>query len=233
MEKKVIKFNLVGAICIFLLVVALIIGLIVGIPKIIESARGDKEISNGNSNNKQISGKDDNKIDENKEYTETVKLQSGEERKVKMKVANSDKGYTMKYDYEKFHFDNQRSDLDTFISLYSSTIKLEVIRENIEFEKVQEKIERERQQEREKQRQLERENREAIPAIIEDDVIRYEINGTQAIKKIYRTEARYENAYYIRINEKECFVIRMDCGKDFENEIVPIMEHMIESFKIK
>lgn len=119
MEKKVIKFNLVGTICVFIIAIALIVGVIVGIPKIINKSKDDEK--------KAIQSTEEaEEIDENKEYIEKIATQSGEEEEHKFKICKSDLGYSMKYDYELFFNEKNVAESDRYISLYSNTVGITV-----------------------------------------------------------------------------------------------------------
>ena len=74
MERKVIKFNLVGAIGIVILIVAIIIGVIMFMAK--GKNRNDNDDTNGNN----LIQYNDGKIDETKEIKEKITIQGRRRR---------------------------------------------------------------------------------------------------------------------------------------------------------
>lgn len=126
MGKRVIKINLVGAICVLILAVAIIIGLIVGIPKIINKMKVGKHPEKSNV------------IDENTEFVEKVTNDEGKEIESKLKICKSEFGYTMKYDYELFTVEKNINGIDRFVSLYSNTIGVTVQKQKGKFNRLPE-----------------------------------------------------------------------------------------------
>lgn len=290
MEKKVIKFNLIGAIAILVLVVAVIVGLIIGIPKIIEGA---KERSSQSQQQKRLA-----EIDENKEYYEKVVLETGEERECRMKYLKSTFGYAMKFDADLFFAEKNVLDKDNYYSLYSNLVGIMVEKKEGEFSKLAGEMDQEARKEIEqnkekytkclnnnlnngngsmnnsvqqntaknnnttqhsytngvtagntskentnsnvstnsnsasevmKKTELENQRNAKIGQVL---VSTDKIDGHDMVKRVIVSNDNTEYTYCIKIDDNHYYSIFLYCSKSFEQELLPIMEHMVNSFII-
>lgn len=210
MERRVIKFNLVGAICVLILIISIIIGIIVF------AVKGHNK-NDGTNDNNQIIEQDKN-IDENKEYKEKVTIK-GNEQEIIMKACKGTFGYSMKYDVNSFYVEKDASGRDEFNSLYSNTINVIVFKRNGNYD---EKVE-----------QLKLNSTNGNNKNIGDryNVKEDFING---LRVVIETEDKSEgktSTYYVRADDGY-FVIEANCGYGFEDMVWPIIEKMIGTFKI-
>lgn len=242
MEKRVIKFNLVGAIAVLILIIALIVGLIIGIPKLIDKVKVNKNVQT--EQQKKIS-----EINENTEFNETVVLQTGEERECRLKYLHSQYGYAMKYDADLFYAEKNVLDKDHYYSLYSNSVGIIVEKKEGDFFKISNEIEKqtklliEQNKDRYTQKSNKNVNKSANQSSEEIENKRKEklgqvlistgkMDGHDMIKSILVSNDNTEYAYYIKIDDNHYYYILMYCSKSFEVELLPIMEHMINSFVI-
>lgn len=224
MEKKVIKFNLVGAICILVLTIAIIVGLIVGIPKLINKI---KDGNNNLSTQKQAVA-----IDESKEYMEKVKTLSGEERDCKMRYCKSKLGYAMKYDIDLFHPQVDSEENNQFISLYSNKVGIGIEKKQGKFEELEEKLKEEDKERISYEKNSKDQDNEKSKKIEEMAINTLDINGAKTIKGTVKSEEGTNQIYCIKIDDNSYYNVEVFCSKSFEDEILPVMEHMVESFEI-
>ena len=237
MERRVIKFNLVGAICILILIIALVIGLIIGIPKLINQGKNNKnevqEIKQSNEEKEEVK-----EIDESQEYVEKIKYPDGSETESIMKYCKSDLGYAMKYDCHLFYPEKNVENSDDYLSLFSNTILITVEKCNEKFEDAEKFMHMERER-------LEKEYISAIRNtnqstntqnnIIDQSEFKVEpiqINDATGIKSIFTTTDGAEYIYCIKINDEEYYKIKVNCSAVFKAEQIPIIEYMINTFEI-
>jgi len=216
MQGRVIKFNLMGAIFVFILIIAIIVAAIVYVPKIINSQKGKNETNNSGveTENAGIS----KEIDEEKEYEETVEI-NGTKRIITMKNCAGSFGYSMKYDIESFYVEKDIRGMDYFNSLYSDTIFIHVSEENAKYEeKVQALISNKQVAAQE-------------AGVTEYDVIEEKVNGVQAICETKRRVDGVMYTYYIKKDNDNYFIMQIHCGETFEEMVMPVIEKMIGSFE--
>ncbi len=208
MEKRVIKFNLVGAIFVLLLIIGAIVGIVIWVNNSNKEQNKDKDsVTTGNEQIQLES--------ENKESTEKVTV-NGEEKEITMKVAKSSLGYTMKYDVDSFYFESAVDGKDKFNSLISNTVYIYINKESEEFEdRVNDII-------------LDK-NRE--DNLVDYDIIQTEINGIMAYKETMKDQKETVINYFIKADDG-CFVIEAHCGDKYTDMLISIVETMVESFKI-
>ena len=217
MERRVIKFNLVGAIFVLLLIILAIIGIIVGVNNFKKEKNqndNDGNVENNQSQNEQNQNEQE-PIDENKEYSELVTIDD-EEKEITMKICIGSTGYIMKYDANGFYVDKDVEGKDIYNSLTSDTISINVTKENENFEdRVNDLI-------LDEKRKTNYSNYE---------ITQTEINGRNAYKETMTSNAETVTFYYIEVDDG-AFVIEIHCGNSFVEETMPIIEKMVNSFEI-
>ena len=219
MEKKVIKFNLVGTICIFLLLIAIIVGLVVGIPKI-------RNKSNNKNETEKQKQEQLERIDEKKEYNQKISLENGKERECRMKYWKSKFGYAMLYDADSFKVVNKNNRLDDYISLYSNRVGIIVEKKEAKFENVYSQLEEEGN------RIIEEDKEDYKNNTAKFKVDKVKINNYEVVKRTSNLTKNTEINYAIKKDDNTYYYITVYCSKDFEKEFLPIMEAMVESFEI-
>nr|MBP3681469.1 hypothetical protein [Clostridia bacterium] len=216
MERKVIKFNLVGAIGIVILIVAIIIGVIMFMAK--GKNRNDNDDTNGNN----LIQYNDGKIDETKEIKEKITIQ-GSEQEIVMKTCKGSFGYSMKYDTGSFYVEKHVNGIDEFKSLYTNTVNITVYKKNGDYEKDMEELKAEYEKLKNS------ENGENF--VDELEIKEKSINGAKVIVKHEKLSDKRLDTYYIK-NDDGYFVVEANCGLQFENMVGPIIEKMVESFEV-
>lgn len=214
MERRVIKINLVGAICVVLLIIAAIVGASIGIPKLINK----KNASNDNNASNVAENKNVNQKDSNKEFVESV-MDDGEEVKIKMKYYKSRLGYAMNYASELFAIDEYSSNIDKYVSLYSNTIKFNVEKRDDALENILDEIE-------------ENDNMYDPEQIKDFNTSNMEINGKKVIKRVVKFSSYVDEIYVIKVNNNLSYIIKTAYGENFGKELKYAIEKMIESFEV-
>ena len=244
MEKKVIKFNLMGAIFILLLIIGIIVGLVIAIPKIKNKDANKKELE-------QQSQQQMERIDAKKEYTEKVKLANGKEVECRMKYYKSNFGYAMMYDADIFYVNENVKTLDDYSSLFSNKIGITVEKKKGEFGKLAEELENEGKAIKEKEKDLYDKNsanlefngdkyvekntnlnKDSNREIGKLNVESQKINNLEAVKRTLISSEDTRITYAIKKDNDNYYYIELTCSKDFEKEQLPIMIRMVESFEI-
>lgn len=206
MEKKVIKFNLVGAIFVIILIISIIVGIVI-------IATKSKNKNNDYNSNNQLE-KIEGIIDEEKEIKENVIIQ-GTKREIIMKTCKGSYGYTMKYDVNSFYVEKDANGMDKFNSLYSDTVNISVLKSSGNYEDEIERL------------KLNSNIIDTEKYEIEEKVV----NGLNInIKKENKPDEK-NYTYYIKSYDGY-FVVQVNCGLEFEDIVWPIIEKMIESFEI-
>ncbi len=217
MEKKVIKFNLVGAIFVLLLIIGAIVGTIVWInnPK----EKQEKESNETPTENKQAQMEqvqiESENTNTNDKDIEVITI-GDEEKVMTMEKAQGSLGYTMKYDVESFYFDKAVDGKDEFRSLNSDTIYMYVMKEETNFS--------------------DRVNDIILDSSRGNNYVDYkinqiDINGRNTYKEIMEGTEETIIYYYIEA-EGGCYVIEIHCGNQFTGMTIPVIEKMVESFEI-
>lgn len=211
MEKRVIKFNLVGAIFVIILIILTIVGIVI-------IATKPKNNNDNFDSNNQL--EQNNDIDENKEIKADVMIQ-GTKREIVMKTCKGSYGYTMQYDINSFYVEKDVNGVDKFNSLYSDTVNISVLKSSGIYEEEIEKL-------RLNSNTMITNNINITDGYeIEEKVI----NGLKVnIKKEKNTNEKI-NTYYIKSYDGY-FVVQVNCGLEFEDMLWPVIEKMIETFEI-
>lgn len=211
MEKRVIKFNLVGAIFVIILIILTIVGIVI-------IATKPKNNNDNFDSNNQL--EQNNDIDENKEIKADVMIQ-GTKREIVMKTCKGSYGYTMQYDINSFYVEKDVNGVDKFNSLYSDTVNISVLKSSGIYEEEIEKL-------RLNSNTMITNNINITDGYeIEEKVI----NGLKVnIKKEKNTNEKI-NTYYIKSYDGY-FVVQVNCGLGFEDMLWPVIEKMIETFEI-
>ena len=248
MEKKVIKFNLIGAICILLLIIGIIVGLIIAIPKIKNKKYNKNELQQQSEQQRQQQME---RIDGKNEYKEKIKLDNGKEVECRMKYFKSELGYAMKYDADSFYVNQNVKSVDDYISLYSNKVEITIEKKEGEFEKVAEQLESDGKRIKELFKNLYDANeakfefngdkyvekntnqyKDLNRKIGELNVESQKINNLETVKRTLISTEDTKITYAIKIDSNNYYYIELNCSKDFEKEQLPIMLKMIESFEI-
>jgi hypothetical protein len=249
MGKKVIKFNLVGAIFVMLLAISLIVGLVVWVPKIKKQMSKNKEIQ-------QQSQEQESRIEPEKEYKEKVILANGKELECRMIYFKSDYGYAMKYDADLFYVNKVKESPDDYISLYSSTVGILIDKKEGKFDELQQKMDSEADEIMETEKELydrdaslmefdgdqyvEKKNdnrdyegeKERINKIGQKFVERIKINNIEAIKRTMISKEGTLITYAVKKDDNSYYNIEVRCSTEFEKDLLIVMEKMVESFEI-
>lgn len=237
MEKREIKINLVGAICVFIIIIVAIVGLIIGIPKLIN-----------NSKNNIIAENTKDKIDENKEYIERITDKSGNVIESKMKICNSNLGYTMKYDYEKFTVEKNIEETDRYISLFSNTIGITIQKAKGRYSRLSEYLNKNYQSDRvaipansqnevktQEEIELEKMFRRLSERIDYSNIKSFNttkivLNDRDVMKRTIEHGSGVDYVYCVKIDEENFYVIHVYCGKEFTDSVLLVMENMVNTF---
>lgn len=211
MEKRVIKFNLVGAIFVIILIILTIVGIVI-------IATKQKNNNDNFDSNNQL--EQNNDIDENKEIKADVMIQ-GTKREIIMKTCKGSYGYTMQYDINSFYVEKDVNGVDKFNSLYSDTVNISVLKSSGIYEEEIEKL---------------RLNSNTMITNNINITYGYEIeekviNGLKVNIKIEKNTNEKINTYYIKSYDGY-FVVQVNCGLGFEDMLWPVIEKMIETFEI-
>ena len=254
MEKKVIKFNLVGVIFTLILMIALIVGLIVWVPKISKQMKDNKEIQ-------KLSQEQEKRIDNEKEYKEKLVLENGKEVECRMRYFKSNLGYAMKYEADLFYANSNNEDnedsADDYMSLYSNSVGILITKKEGKFDELQQKLNEEGQKEKEQYKEEYDANAveqqfngdryedkeknpdhniagemEEIRKIGTLEVKEVKVNNIDAFKRTLIGKENILITYVVKKDDNTYYNIEMRCARDFEDELLPIMEKMVESFEI-
>ena len=215
MERKVIKINLMGAIFVVILIIAVIVGVIVFAIK----SSYDNESADNDDRKKQKIESSFNQTDDKEEYKEVDKKENveieGESKEITLRDYHNPR-YTFSYDVDGFYKDPHIKDKDSFKSLVSDTIFIDVTFFNEGFKaKAKELLEQTSAKKAEN-------NQYSVKT--------KDING----KLCYIEEIEKENGvkrnYYIE-NGDAYFLLEVSCGKEFVKNHLPVVEKMVESFE--
>lgn len=209
---RVIKFNLMGAICILILIIAIIIGIIKYVPKLFN----DREINKTDKEN--ISGEHSEEQEE-KKYKETINI-NGDNIEIVTQNYKSAYGYSMKYDVNSFYVETDKNEMDCFNSLVSDTIYINVIKKDDAYN---EKVER-------LNKNIDKVSKEA--GIVEYFVFNKVINGINATCEVKKLADRSIYTYYLKESSNTYFIVQARLDKNFEERMLPIIDFMLESFEI-
>lgn len=209
MERKVIKFNLMGAIGVLILIIAFVIGITVFITN---------KSNSENKNKKQSQQQIQENRDDYKEVNEKQSVQiNGQKIEYIVKPFESKLKYKINLPSEKFYFEGNTEGKDIFKSLESDSISMEIFKNDTGFKyKSEELIVNEAQRMKDNKTYK-------LKAI--------NLNGRLCyIEQEELSEELYLN-YYIE-NKEEYYTIKVRCDNSFSVQLIPILDNMIKSFKI-
>ena len=215
MERRVIKFNLVGSIFVLLLIIGAIVGIVIGVNYAKKAKDGGNKSAGENQEQIRQNNQEQEAIDEETEYPETVVI-GDEEKEITMKICKGSMGYMMKYDANDFYIDKDIEGKDIFHSLTSDTIYINVFKESEVFEdRVNDLI-------------LDSGRREGFK---DYEIVQTEINGKNTYKETMITKSENIINYYIEANDG-LFVVEVHVGNKFADGVMPVIEKMVGSFQI-
>ena len=226
MERKVIKFNLFGAICIFaVIVVAIVLIVFFAVKSNLNkknesdsnnnSQRTENAVENDDKNNQELPQKSE-MDDLDKEFVEKIVVDN-EEKEITMKMYVSDLGYKMKYDIDSFFVDSNENGVDEYKSQLTDKIYINVSKNDEEFtKKVEELINNTNQ----------KKNGNNTYKLSD-----MSINHRLCFKEQFEEGNNISLIYYIEgING--FFTVECHCGKELRDSTLPTIEKMIESFEV-
>lgn len=210
MGGKVIKINLVGAIFTVLIIIAAIVGIV------IFATRDTRDDGKENKkDNKQNTIQDDKELYNELNKKETVSI-NGTTKEITMKTYEKKLEYRIDYDIDTFYI-NELTANDVLIeSLVSDSIMIRIKKKN-DFK------------------------------VLVNDLSTNEVNKKNTYEKyklsskVYHGHLGYieyfesgdsvRKTYYIE-NGDEYYLIEVICGKEYKDNILPIIDKMVDSFKI-
>lgn len=222
-EGKVIKFNLMGAIGVLILIIAVIVGLIKGIPKLKNKNNEQGEVNNSSEEQE---GTKDSQEDKEKELKRTI-IVNGDEQEIVLKEFVSTLGYTMYYDTEKFYIEyKEDTPVDRYESLYSDSIIFLVSKREMDYEANVEALNR-RIQESDNINN----NSSEMGYYIEET----SVGNSRAIEEITIDPAQYVMTYIVenKNDEKNCYYIEIRFNRQFEESVLPVIREMLKTFVVE
>lgn len=213
MEKRVIKVNLVGAICVIILIIAAIVGAVVLITK---NVKPDK------------SKEDDNKIQQN--TTNTIDSNNNEEFKesiiindsvqeITLKRYNSRLGYSMKYDIDSFYVEPNDEGTDKYRSQFTDKISINVSRIDGSFAD---------------------KSKEIVSGLSKNknENSTYEMKEENFSGKLcYKEQMEKDSETFIKCTVQGYdgfyYIVEAHCGDELKEGTLPIIELMLKSFEVR
>lgn len=220
MERKVIKINLVGAIFVLILIIAIIVGAIVFA---IKSSSNNENSDKKNDKTEQDSifsvNQDEDKDIDKEDYKELDKKENiivdGEKKEITLRDYRGPR-YTFSYEVDGFYKDPYVKDKDSFKSLVSDTIWVEVTYFKDGFKTKAKDLLEEASAKKAENSQY--------------SVKTKEINGKLCYVEELEKENGVKRNYYIE-NGDAYFLLEVSCGKEFVKNHLPVVEKMVESFE--
>ncbi len=209
MERRVIKFNLMGAIGVLLLIIASIVGI-----TIFATNKNDSENKN-NKNQQQIQENPDTYKEA--DMKESVEV-NGEKVEFIVKPFESELKYKVNLASEKFYFDKNVEGKDIFKSLESDTIEMVIFKIEEGFKGKSEEL-IVNQAQRMKENETYRMNAKNL-------------NGRLCYAEQEKQEDGVHFNYYIE-NQDSYFIVQVRCDENFANQLIVIVDKMLESFQIR
>ncbi len=212
MERRVIKFNLMGAIGVLLLIITAIVVITIF------------ATNKNNAENKEKNGKDNpqQQIQENHDsykeadIKETVNIE-GQDTEIIVEPFESELKYKINLPSEKFYFDGNSEGKDIFKSLESDSILMEIFKTEGGYkEKTEELI----------NMQAERRNNNESYRMNALD-----LNGKLCYVDQEKREDGFHFNYYIQ-NDESYYTVQVKCDEYFVNQLLPIVDKMVENFQI-
>lgn len=211
MERRVIKFNLMGAIGVLLLIIASIVGI-----TIFATNKNNSENKNKNSKNQQQQIQENPDAYKEADMKESVEI-NGEKVEFIVKPFESELKYKMNLASEKFYFDKNVEGKDIFKSLESDTIEMVIFKNEEGFkDKSEELIVNQAQRMRENETYR-------MNAI--------DLNGRLCYVDQEKLEDGLHFNYYIE-NQDSYYTVQVRCDESFAGQLILIVDKMLESFQI-
>ena len=214
MERRVIKFNLMGAIGILLLIIAAIVGITIFATN--KNNTGSKEKKDENEPQQQQIQENQDSYKE-ADMKETVNI-DGQDTEIIVEPFESELKYKMNLPSEKFYFEGNSEEKDIFKSLESDSILMEIYKTEGGFSERAEEL-RAGQAERIKNNETYRMNALAL----KEDSLYYVEHEKRDNKLYYSYYVEGENCYY---------TIDVQFEEQFSEQIIPVVLNMIKSFEI-
>lgn len=208
MEKRVIKFNLMGAIGVLILIIAAIVGITVFV-----ASRNNSD--NKEKNSQQIQQQDADSYKE-VDMKETVEI-DGEKTEFIVKPFESELKYKMNLATEKFYFDANIDGKDIFKSLESDSILIEIFKTEGDYKEMGENLingQNERRSNNDSYR---------MNAI--------DLNGKLTYIDQEKKEDGFHFNYYIE-GQDSYYTVQIRCDESFVNQVLPVVDKMLQSFEI-
>lgn len=214
MERKVIKINLMGAILTLVLIIAFIIGVIVFAIKL-NSDKSESE-SDGKEQTSELQNNEDNKNDYKELDKKELVMIDGNQKEITMRDYTSQYGYIMSYDIDSFYKDPNDEEKESFKSLVSNTISIDITYFNEDFPKKANEL-------------LEGIGRKKAENS-QYNLDTKDINGSLCYVEDIEKENGINRNYYLE-NGEAYYIINVRCGKEFVTNNMPIIEKMIQSIR--
>lgn len=214
MERRVIKFNLMGAIGVLLLIIATIVGITVFA---INKKNGSNKESNPKNQQQQ-----QQQIPENTDAYKEIDMKEsvdigGEKVELIIKPFESELNYKMNLASEKFYFDKNEDGKDIFKSQESDSILMEISKVDQGFNDKKESLINGQTE------------RRGINESYRMNAI--DING----KLVYIDQEKIDGVFYFNyyINKDDMYyIVNVHCDDSFTNNLVPVIDAMLNSFEI-
>lgn len=211
MGGKVIKINLVGAIFTIFLIVAVIVGIVIFATR----DTGNSSKSDNQKDNKPNVIQDDKDSYKELDRKDTVYI-NGTAKEILMKTYVRESEYRIDYDVNTFYI-NEINKEEIFIeSNISDTILMKISKKNDFYKISNELITNES-------------NKKKADTTYKLNTRDY--NGHLAYIESKETDKDVRRTYYIE-NKDEYYVIDVMCGNDYKENVMPIIDKMVETFKI-
>ena len=214
MEKRVIKVNLVGAICVLILIVAAIVGAVVLITKGVKTDKKKDTTDNNNTPQAVTNMVDSN---ENKEFKESVTI-NDQVQQITMKQYRSKLGYIMNYDIDNFYIEPDVDGVDKYQSQYTDKIYIIINRIDGSFADKSKEI----------LSQLSKNKNENSTYEMKEENFSGKLCYKEQIEKNDETFIKCT----IQGNDGYYFVVEGHCGNELKEGTLPIMELMIKSIEV-
>ena len=209
MERRVIKFNLMGAIFVLLLIIAAIVGIIVFAINASNGKIRDKKIK------EDIQEQQEAQKNDQMEVREKI-IVGNEQKEITMRTHISKLKYRMNYDVDSFYIIDDDSSIDRYSSQYTDAIYLNVTKSTDPFvNKVNELI------------TISGKNKTEDPSYKLSEL---NINGKLCyVERAPKDKEIFIN-YYIEANEG-FYIIETHCGEELQEVTLATIEKMIMSFE--
>lgn len=221
MQGRVIKFNLIGAICVLIAIITIIVMVIVhfvGKDDTNNSSTTNNETANVNDNNSKIGI---NVLETKSKIKENVTI-NGQKTEVLMEKFESVLGYSMNYSIDNFfimHDAETEEESDDFASLKSNTITINISKHYEDFAEISEEI------------LVKDINDFEGNTVKQYNSFRTYINTIEIVKERIVSEEQIQLNYYMK-SEEGYFLVEAKIGLEFIASVEPVLEKMLNSFEI-